>query len=138
MGVLAIRDETLTGSIMHELMLRFDAETITVEELIASRIKSEVERHQNHLQDKLTQYKEKVAIYKNHLVLPSDLENRINNKKPKPIDVQKQIDTAIKAFNSNGFLLLIDDEQAVSLKQKVQVSDKTVVSFIKMTPLVGG
>lgn len=138
MGVLAIRDETLAGSVMHELMLTFDAETITVEELIASRIRAEVERHQNHLADKLAQYKDKVAVYKNHLVLPSDLENRINDKKAKPIDVQKQIDTALKAFESNGFLLLVDDEQVDDLTQKVQVSDNTTVSFIKMTPLVGG
>lgn len=138
MGVLAIRDETLAGSVMHELMLTFDAETITVEELIASRIRAEVERHQSHLANKLAQYKDKVAVYKNHLVLPSDLENRLNNKKTKPIDVQKQIDTALKAFEGNGFLLLVDDEQVDNLTQKVQVSDNTIVSFIKMTPLVGG
>lgn len=133
MGVLAIRDETLTGSIMHELMLTFDVETITVEELIASRIKAEVERYEARTKDVRNEIR-------HNLIQPSDIESRLNqnNKKAKPISVQKQIDTALTAFESNGFLLLVDDEQVVSLKQKVQVSDKTVVSFIKMTPLVGG
>ena len=58
-------------------------------------------------------------------------------RRPK-VDEEKQIYVALEAFQKNGFFILIDDEQVETLEQKVLVNESTAVSFIKLTPLVGG
>ena len=45
---------------------------------------------------------------------------------------------AMEAFKNNGFFILIDDEQVDDLTQKFLVDESTTVSFVKLTPLVGG
>nr|WP_321235944.1 hypothetical protein [uncultured Psychroserpens sp.] len=127
MNIIKIQDESAAGDILNEITLKFNEEYITVSNLIKARIESEI-----------THYESNVKSYKNGLVIPEQLETRLNNKKPKPIDAEKQLYIALDAFNNNGFILLVDDEQVENVNQKVLVDKSTVVSFIKLTPLVGG
>lgn len=127
MNILTIKDETASGKILNEIALEFDKEYITVKELITARINQEVEK-----------YLSDAVQYKKGLVLPSDLERRINNKSKPRIDVEKQVYIALDAFNKNGFFILIDNEQVEELDQKFLIDETTNVSFIKLTPLVGG
>lgn len=127
MNILTIKDETASGKILNEIALEFDKEYITVKELITARINQEVEK-----------YLSDAVQYKKGLVLPSDLERRINNKSKPRIDVEKQVYVALDAFNKNGFFILIDNEQVEELDQKFLIDETTNVSFIKLTPLVGG
>jgi hypothetical protein len=128
MNTLVIKDEAASGKVLNEIALKFENEYISVKELIAKRIENEVDRYQNDL-----------ASYKTKgLVLPTDLEKRLNKKQTKQIDVEKQIYVALNAFNNNGFFILIDDEQVDDLDQKFLVDELTKVSFVKLTPLVGG
>ena len=128
MNTLVIKDEAASGKVLNEIALKFENEYISVKELIAKRIENEVDRYQNDL-----------ASYKTKgLVLPTDFEKRLNKKQSKQIDVEKQIYVALDAFNNNGFFILIDDEQVDDLDQKFLVDELTKVSFVKLTPLVGG
>ncbi|MEO1438323.1 MAG: hypothetical protein AAFV80_22470 [Bacteroidota bacterium] len=127
MHALTIKDETASGKLLQEISLQFEKEYITVQELITARIKSEVDRIQQHKAD-----------LSSVLVLPKALERRLNRKAPKKIDVDKQVQIACKAFQQNGFFILIDDEQVEELDQQFLVDSETMVSFIKLTPLVGG
>ena len=128
MNTLVIKDEAASGKVLNEIALKFENEYISVKELIAKRIENEVDRYQNDL-----------ASYKTKgLVLPTDLEKRLNKKQTKQIDVEKQIYVALNAFNNNGFFILIDEEQVEDLDQKFLVDELTKVSFVKLTPLVGG
>lgn len=127
MNTLTITDETASGKLLQEIALRFSQEYITVRELITARIKNEVERYNND-----------VSTYKKGLVQPSDLEERLNNKKRPKVDIEKQTYVALDAFNKNAFFILIDDEQVESLDQKFLVDETAKISFIKLTPLVGG
>lgn len=128
MNTLVIKDEAASGKVLNEIALKFENEYISVKELIAKRIENEVDRYQNDL-----------ASYKTKgLVLPTDLEKRLNKKQTKQIDVEKQIYVALNAFNNNGFFILIDEEQVDDLDQKFLVDELTKVSFVKLTPLVGG
>jgi len=126
MHTLQIKDESTSGEILNKILLQFESEYITVEQLIKARIETEIERYEKDAEE-----------YKNGLVLPTHLEKRLN-KSNKRIDAEKQLYVALKSFQENGFFILVDDEQVDELHQKVLVDESTDVSFIKLTPLVGG
>ena len=54
------------------------------------------------------------------------------------MDAEKQIYIALDAFLKNGYFILIDNFQAHELDQQVDVKPSTQLSFVKLTPLVGG
>ncbi|NQX86228.1 MAG: hypothetical protein HRT67_10050 [Flavobacteriaceae bacterium] len=61
--------------------------------------------------------------YKNGLVLPTNLEKRLNNKSLSKIDIEKQLYIALDAFNKNAFILLVGDEKVEDLQQKILVEE---------------
>lgn len=127
---IAIKDENFSGSIIHEINLDFQQENVTVRDIITQRVIHEVEN-----------YNQKVPAYFNGLVEPSDAEKTINGFKlttRKMIDAEKQVYVALDAFTKNGYFLLIDTIQSESLEQEVFLKSTTSISFIKLTPLVGG
>ena len=137
MKTLTITDETAAGDILHQISLQFEEAYITVKALIKARVEEEIERYSKEISD---YRKNKIlSLGSCHcLVLPTNLENRLNKKVDFVIDIEKQVYVAINAFQNNGFIILVDDEQAEDLNQKVLVDESTTVSFIKLTPLVGG
>jgi len=127
MNTLNITDESAAGQILNKISLQFEAEYITVMQLIEARIRAEINRYQKG-----------VDTYTKALVLPNDIEKRLNTKGDNKFDVEKQLYVALEAFKNNGFFILVDDEQVDTLEQKFLVDESTQVSFIKLTPLVGG
>lgn len=127
MKTLTIKDETAAGQILHELALQFENEYISVKELIEARIREEVKK-----------YEQSTESYVRGLVLPTNLEKRLNNKKDYKIDIEKQMYLAFDAFKNNGYFIFIDNDQAEDLDEKFLVDESTKVSFLKLTPLVGG
>jgi hypothetical protein len=102
----------------------------TIGEIIKARIYQEVQ-----------DYNQKLGELFMGLVKPSAAEQAINGykmKEKKPIDWQRQSDLALSAFMSNGFFVMINDQQAEALDQEVEIGPSTTVSFIKLVPLVGG
>ena len=127
---ITIKDETFAGKILQEIQLHFQSNTVSVSEIISSRVRKEVENYNN-----------KLPKYFNGLVEPTDAEKTLNGyklKNRKLIDAEKQVYIALDAFQKNGFFVLIDNQQSESLDQQVELNDKTAISFIKLTPLVGG
>ncbi len=127
---LAIKDENFAGKILHEVLVGFNSETVTVKEIIEARVRKEVENYNNRLPE-----------YYNGLIEPNDAEKTINGFKlrsKKPIDGEKQVYVALDAFQKNGFFVLIDNNQSTSLDQAVNLTAGTHISFVKLTPLVGG
>ncbi len=128
--VLTVRDENVTGSILHKIEIELPSEKVTVKDIITSRVEQEVSSY-NQKKDQLFK----------GLVTPDDAEKELNgykSKKKKPIDPEKQVYIALDAFQKNGFFLLIDDLQVESLNQEIELSIDTQISFVKLTPLVGG
>ena len=128
--ILLVRDENAFGNIYNELKLSFDQLEVSVKDIICERIFQEVEK-----------YNQKALNYEHALVKPQEDEVRLNQpkgKKRKQVDPQKQLDIALKAFSSNGFFMLVDDKQVENLDDVVIIKTDTIVSFIKLTPLVGG
>lgn len=131
---LTIRDETVGEGTKHEFSLDFLTERITVRELIRSRVFQEVKdynvRQQQHPSEEFR-----------GLVQPNDAEKTLNGfrlKKPRQIDWQQQFHRAIEAFENNQILILINDRQAGTLEEQIEVGTDTTVSFLRLTMLVGG
>ena len=112
------------------LVLDLLTERITVRELIRSRVYQEVK-----------DYNTRQPEYFRGLVQPTNTEQKLNGyklKKPRQLDWENQFAQAIAAFERNGFLILVDDEQLTELEAEIVISPTTVVTFLKLVPLVGG
>jgi hypothetical protein len=129
-ATLTIRDETATGKQTGQTVVEFLTETITIRDLIRGRVYQEV-------QDYNTKHPETFR----GLVQPTDAEQTLNGfklKKRREIDWKRQFEKACDAFKHNGFFILIGDRQAETLEDEITIGPGTEVSFVKLTPLVGG
>ena len=126
---ITIRDENGIGQVYQELELSFDRIQITVKDLITERVYQEV-----------IAYNKKAESNKHALVQPGALETELNGKKNKQrhVDAEKQVAVALSAFENNGFFILIDDLQAESVDQVITISNNSLISFVKLTQLIGG
>jgi hypothetical protein len=127
---ITLRDAAPNGKIISEVPVDFTAEHITVADLITTRVYAEVEKYNTTLPE-----------YFRGLVQPKDAEKVLNGyklKKGKMVDAEKQAYLALDAFQKNAFFILINDRQAGDLNEEVLLTKDTTVSFVKLTPLVGG
>lgn len=115
---LKIKDETFTHEVYYETTIDLETEITSVSNIIKARVIKELENYDNP----------------NNLMNAHEIEKILNNKMNK----DEQISSALKAFENNAYFILIDNVQAKSLDQVVVVDKNTSVSFIKLTPLIGG
>lgn len=128
--IITVKDESISGDILNEIAIAVKSETITIRDLIAARVEAEVNG-----------YNKRLPEYFKGLVQPSDTEKTLNGfrmKKKQKIDIEKQVFVALDAFQRNGYIILVNDQQAQSLDQELLIGKETPVSFVKLTPLVGG
>ena len=127
---IIVNDETGAGKILNQIILTLEKEITTVEEIIRTRVSQEV-----------AEFNKTSPGFFRGLVQPSDAEQTLNGfkmKKKKKLDVEEQIKAALKAFKQNGFFVIIGDTQYDELSTEVLLEPETTVSFVKLTPLVGG
>ena len=130
MKTITIQDESATGKILHELLLELADEIISVKELIRLRVFAEVER-----------YNAQKNLDFQGLIQPTQQEQQLNQtakNKKKLVDAEQQLYVALEAFQNNGFFLLVDNQQVTDLDSEIILTKNTAISFIKLTPLVGG
>jgi hypothetical protein len=128
--VVTVCDETPTGRTTGELTLEFLTERITVRELIRSRVYQEVRDYNAALSGTFR-----------GLVQPSEAERTLNGYRLRPgrhIDWERQFALAVKAFQGNGVIVLVDDRQVDELDTEIELRADTRVAFLRLTPLVGG
>lgn len=112
--------------------MSFELPTLTTaKDILKERIKRE---HDN-----------KVGAVPVQHVTPNDGEKQLNGEKQyqqttiRQTTWQTAFDNAIKAFDENGFVLIIDDEQVLDLDKPLAVKTETAkVVFLKLIPLQGG
>ncbi|ALG66536.1 hypothetical protein [Beggiatoa leptomitoformis] len=128
---IAITDETLFNTTTaYRFTLDIASNHVTLRELIRLRIYQEV-----------TQYNTVSATHFQGLVQPTAIEKQLNGEeksKRTPVDWQKQYALALEAFQHNGFIILINQEQITDLDAEITLYPDTQVSFLKLVPLVGG
>ena len=74
-------------------------------------------------------------------VEPGEAEKTLNGfklRQKRKIDWEAQFAKALESFDRNGFFVLVGDRQAESLDETFPVTVDTEISFVKLTPLVGG
>ena len=118
-ATLTIRDEGLSGQVLSEITLDFFTEHITVRDLICRRVREEVRRY-NLMRPRFFQ----------SLVQPTEAEVTLNGYKlPKgrTVDPEAQCRHAVKAFEQNGFFILVDDRQVDDLDAAIELKVETKV-----------
>ena len=135
---LTVRDETIAGESAGELTLDLLTETLTVRELIRSRVYQEVDDHNRRVRAA-----DAGAVPYGGLVTPADGERELNGPRAgkvwaREVDWRAQFNAACLAFERNRFFVLIDDRQAESLEEEFTARPGMAVSFVKLVPLVGG
>ncbi|MEM6264314.1 MAG: hypothetical protein AAGI38_17505 [Bacteroidota bacterium] len=130
MNTIVVKDRTIGGEDLNEIELRFETESVTVKDLITSRVIKEVER-----------YNQGDPSVFSGLVVPEKVE-KLLKKTEKPekriVDAEQQVYVALDGFTKNQFFVIINDKQAESLDEEIQLSSIKEIEFIKLTPLVGG
>lgn len=134
-AAITIRDETAAGRALNEWTLEIPSERITVRELIRERVYQEVQDFNRRPDDRLFR----------GLVQPTDAEPAANGggveyrlKPERPIDWKSQFELALEAFVRHEFLILVNNSQAEHLDQEFGAGPGTLVTFVKLTLLVGG
>ena len=127
---LQIRDETTSGDITREFKLEILSEKITVRELIRKRVFEEVDAYNRQAPGRF-----------HGLIQPTESEQALNGlkiRKVKKVDPEKQYRKAIDAFGTLSLMVIVNDRQVESLDDEIIITPKTVVTFLKLVPLVGG
>jgi hypothetical protein len=129
---ITVRDETVfrVGRPPVEFVLGFPSDHMTVRELIRRRVAHEV-----------AAFNDRPTEFFQGLIQPTGAELTLNGYRvPRrhQIDPNEQFKHAIAAFERNGFMLLVDDRQVEHLDDLVILQPATVVTFLKLIPLVGG
>ncbi len=130
MITLHLKDTTAIGKITNEIAVSFSDELVTVKEIIIKRVMAEVKHYNN-----------KMPEYFRGLVEPGEAEKTLNGYKLKAkrkVDPEQQGLVALDAFKKNAYFVLIDNIQAESLDQMISINEQTNISFLQLTPLVGG
>lgn len=132
---LTIRDETTAGDVYGARPLEFPTERITVRDLIRERVYQEVQDYNLGTGERVFR----------GLVQPTGAERVLNGKpteyrlrENRQVDWKPQFEKALAAFEQNGFFILVDDRQVEGLDEEFVIGRETLVSFVKLTPLVGG
>uniref|UniRef100_UPI004048F3AE hypothetical protein n=1 Tax=Flavobacterium sp. TaxID=239 RepID=UPI004048F3AE len=127
---ILVSDELLSGKVTNQFEIELESDTISVQDLISKRVSVEI-----------NQYNKRLPEFFNGLVEPTNAERTLNGyklKDKKLIDVEKQVYVALDAFQKNGFFILVDNEQLDELEQVVTLKSTSKISFVKLTPLIGG
>jgi hypothetical protein len=129
---VTVRDELVfrVGRPPVEFVLDIPSDRMTVRELIRTRVEQEV-----------AVFNEQQTEYFLGLIQPTAAELTLNGyRMPRQhrVDPIEQVERAITAFERNGFVVLVDDQQVERLDDIVVLGSTTVVTFLKLVALVGG
>ena len=129
-STITIQDKTTLSGPGYFWELPVATEQLTVRELIKIRVFEEVEDYNSRQSD----------LYRG-LVQPTEAEQTLNGYKMlkrREIDWEEQYESAVEAFQQNGFLILVNGRQVTELDDIIKILPETSVTFLKLVPLVGG
>ena len=123
-------DEQPGGTRSAPARLQLVRERITLRELIQRRVEAEV-----------VAYNASTPEYFSGLVQPTDAERTLNGYRMRArrrLDADKQVASALEAFDRNGFFVLFEGRQLEGLDEEIVIGPDAEVRFVKLVPLVGG
>lgn len=125
-----IVDATVSGGTTQELLYEVDLGSVTLRKLIEMRIRNEVERFGASGSEIFV-----------GLVQPEGseaAESGYRLRERREIDVERQVGTAVEAFERGRFFVLVDGRQVTSLDARLEVTYHSEVMFVKLAAVVGG
>ncbi|MBX3137100.1 hypothetical protein KF707_12730 [Candidatus Obscuribacterales bacterium] len=124
---LTVCEKSPGGPPAEEYSLELKEERITVRDLIQNIVFHQV-------------YKLNTAA-RDWNRMADDREQLLNSKpagQGRTVDWVPKFEQALKAFETNQIVLLVDDTQVEDLNEFVDLTPRTKVTFLKLVPLVGG
>ena len=127
--IFDILDETTSGDRREAGTLACESSATTLREIIRLRVQREVERFNAAESEPFL-----------GLLQPEETERVLNGVRPthRTLDWERQYAHAIRAFEGNGFLVLVNDRQILDLDESIALEPQTRVTFLKLVPLIGG
>jgi len=127
---IILRDADLPQTDVVDAVLPFSSSVVTTQELIAERVRAECDKR---LPDRMASRLLRLDALNEaeQAEFQAQLSTAVEN-------VDLQIERALEAFETNGFLLLVDETQVTDLDEEVHLGSGSVVTFVQLTPLVGG
>jgi hypothetical protein len=147
MPTITILEQDLCGKPSGELTFELLTETVTVRELIRSRV---YERVQDHARGTASADGGRLPAIGNvpfvkpaeSMVESTEAERALNGtqtaRAERQVDWRPEFEQACKAFETNQLLVLVDSRQVSELDEVVTVRHDSRVAFMKLVPLVGG
>ena len=122
--VLTIHDESTGAPATTARFLTLPSAKLTARELIRERVILEVRQHND------SPSKPFVGLIK-----LSDEELTLNDRPARRVlDPDRQVARAYESFHKNGFALLVDGTQVESLDQELDLSPKSQITFLRLSP----
>lgn len=123
---LTFSDETLTGNILDAWEMTVENPLMPLKDLILMRVEEEIRRMEKGIESRFFAYQNR--------------EEKLLNKPKKPElpDPEAAGYRALEAFQKQTYFVLIDDRQVQDLEEMIELRPDSKVSFVKLTPLVGG
>jgi hypothetical protein len=125
-----IKDQSGAGRIAATTTLEGISSTITLRDLVKTRVRDEVARYNARPEQTFS-----------GLVMPEGARPAARGFQmptPRRIDWQRQADRAIEAFERNGFFVLVDDRQVTELDEELDLTPDSDIRFVRLVQLVGG
>lgn len=140
MAEVVVRDETMAGRAIGEWVLPDLPDRISARELVRLRVREEVARF-----NATRARPETVADPRRPETVadagrPGTFAGLVRPADParSRVDWEAQADIACAAFGSNAFVMIAGDRQVEDLDEVIDLRRAHAVSFIRLTPLVGG
>jgi len=127
---VTITDQTGDGRVAARLTLDSVAGRITLRDLVRTRVREEVAR-----------YNARQGSVFAGLVMPdgaTPARGGYRMPRPRRIDWEEQARQAVKAFERNGFFVLVDDRQVTELDEELMLTADSDIRFIRLVQLAGG
>jgi hypothetical protein len=127
---VTIKDQAGAGRVAARLTLDGIAGRITLRDLVRTRVREEVARYNARQGDVFP-----------GLVMPDGampVRDGYRMPQPRRIDWEQQARQAIKAFERNGYFVLVDDRQVTELDEELMLTADSDIRFIRLVQLVGG
>ena len=135
MLTLSIKEEVFGGGKSANVDLKLSKSTLTLAELIQAKAATEVRKVEAMIQGKLPKVKTPWSSEEERRLNRTAIHERENKHY---IDEEKAGLKALAAFQTNAFFVLIDGEPKGDLQEQLDLTNRSRVQFLRLTPLVGG
>lgn len=120
--------------------LTLASERITARELIRRRIADEVDLLNKRASDTSSTHMRTRSFI---VDVEAHAEARLNEpfrlfRKPRVLDTETELQTALQGFSDGKFILLFDDRQITELDDDITLTKHSEAVFLYLTPLRGG